>query len=227
MSPGLASDKLVLMLQLSEKLSVPAASVRLRRVVCGVDGTSEAREAIRQAAELAAAGADLELVVVPAVSRGFSFQERAAAILDDADRHAVALGVSPVARALPAATAAAGLIRAAFDADLLVVGCDALGGTPKAVLRRARCALLLARRAPGRPLLHTVLVAADGPRQVHRWAAYLADVHGSDLRTAPTAEIAAVAESEGCGLIVIGEGASAAQVARAAPCSVLVIRDHG
>jgi nucleotide-binding universal stress UspA family protein len=227
MSAAPSRDKLVLMLQLSETPSAPAAPVLLRRVICGVNGTSQAREAVRQAAELAAEGADLELVTVTPASRGFPFREGAAAILDDADRTANAHGVSPVAGALPAATAAAGLIRAAAGADLLVVGCDGLGGTPKAVLRRAPCAVLLARRAPDRPLLDTVLVAADGPPGVRQWAADFADVYGSDLRTAPTAEVVAAAELDGCGLIVIGDSASAAQVARAAPCSVLVVRDHG
>jgi nucleotide-binding universal stress UspA family protein len=224
MPKGGAADKLTAMLQ----LSVPASSLRLRRVLCGVDGTSEAREAVRQAAALAAPSAELELLTVTPASRGFPFKERSAAILDAAEQTAQAAnGVHPVSSAVPAATAAAGLIRAAADADLLVVGCDALGGTPKAVLRRAPCTVLLARRATDRPLLDTVVIADDRPPQLEEWAMHLADVHGSELRTAPTAEIAGVAEALGCGLIVIGESARAAQVARAAPCSVLVVRGKG
>jgi hypothetical protein len=126
-----------------------------------------------------------------------------------------------------AATAAAGLIRAAAGADLLVIGCDALGPTPKATLRRAPCSVLLARRAPDRPLLGTVLIAGDGPPAVQAWATHLADEHETEVRTAPTAEIVAAAATIACGLIVIGDGALAAHVARAAPCSVLVARSQG
>jgi nucleotide-binding universal stress UspA family protein len=226
MSPGRHDDKLAVMLQLSEAVSVPASQALLGRIICGVNGTSEAREAVRQAAALAGPAAELELVTVTPASRGFPFREGAAAILDASERTARAAGVSPVATAVPAATAAAGLIRASARADLLVVGCDALGGTPKAALRRAPCAVLLARRAPDRALLDTIVVADDGPPAVQRWAAELAGVHGSEVRTAPTSEVAATAAADGCGLIVIGESANAAQVARVAPCSVLVVRDR-
>jgi len=230
MSAAPGPGKLVVMLQVSETLSGSAASpatVRLRRIVCGTDGTSEAREAVRQAAELAGSSGELEIVIVTPAFRGFSFQDGAAAMLGDAERAARTLGASPEAHVLPAATAAAGLIRAATGADLLVIGCDALGPTPKAILRRAPCSVRLARRAPDRPVLDTILVASDGPRQAELWAADLAGEHGAKVCTAPTAEIVAAGETFGCGLIVIGEGAIAAHVARAAPCSVLVARDHG
>jgi nucleotide-binding universal stress UspA family protein len=228
MSPDGFADKLLVMLQLSETISAKASpAVGLRRVVCGSDGTSEAREAVRQAAELAAPGGALEIVVVTPAFRGFAFRDRAATTLRDAVRTADALGGSIAGHVSPAATAAAGLIRAAAGADLLVIGCDALGPTPKATLRRAPCSVLLARRAPDRPLLGTVLIAADGPPAVQAWAAHLAGERGAEVRTAPTAAIVAAAEAIGCGLIVIGDGALAAHVARAAPCSVLVVRSQG
>ena len=229
MSAALGPAKLLVMLQVSESLSVAAttsAAPRLGRVVCGADGTAEAREAVRQAAELAGPSGELEIVIVTSAFRGFSFRDGAAAMLGDAEHTARALGVSPSGHVLPAATAAAGLIRAAAGADLLVIGCDALGPTPKATLRRAPCSVLLARRLPDRPLLDTILVAAEAPPQAQRWAAHLAGEHEAEVRTAPTAEIATAAEAVGCGLIVIGEGAIAAQVARTAPCSVLVVHDR-
>ena len=227
MSAAPGTGKLVVMLQLSETLLGSASSPAwLHRIVCGIDGTAEAREAVRQAAELTGPSGELEIVVVTPAFRGFAFRDGATSMLEHAERTAHTLGVGPEGHVLPAATAAAGLIRAATGADLLVIGCDALGPTPKATLRRAPCSVLLARRPPDRPLLDTIVVAADAPPQAQLWATRLAAEHESHMRTAPTAEIATAAEAIGCGLIVIGDGAIAAQVARAAPCSVLVVRNH-
>ncbi len=112
-------------------------------IVCGTDGTSEAREAVRQAAELALTGATVELIsIVP----GHGFADNAAKAEADAKRITHALGVEATFTAVEAGTAAAGLLTAAWRADVLVVGCDALGPTPKAILRHARSSLLLARR---------------------------------------------------------------------------------
>jgi hypothetical protein len=191
-------------------------------VVCGTDGTAEAREAVRQAAE--ASQGELEIVTVTPASSGFPCRESSRAALGQAEEITRALDVDATLRALPAATAAAGLIRESARTDLLVVGCDALGPTPKAVLRRARCSVLLARRPPDEPLWETILVAAGAGAAVQTAAARLAAAHGSRLRAAPAAELATAAAATGCGLIVIGDDAPAALVARIAPCSVLVIR---
>jgi hypothetical protein len=197
-----------------------------RTVVCGTDGTTEAGEAVRQAAELTGERGRLEIVTVTPDSPGFPCLDRSAAALDQAERITHALEVDASLRAMPAATAAAGLIRAARHADLLAVGCDALGPTPKAVLRRAHSSVLLARRPPDLPFWDTLLVAADGPSSAHVVAAQLASEHGSALREAPVAASATAAAAIGCGLIVVGDQALAMQVARIAPCSVLVVREH-
>ena len=141
-------------------------------------------------------------------------------------RAAAADGVEVVTRAVAAATAADGLIRAAARADLLVVGCDGLGRVPKAVLRRAPCSVLLSRRSPDLPFLDTILVAADASPGVRATAAHLAWEHGCELRQVRAENITAVAGAIGSGLIVVGDDGHAADVARLAPCSVLVVRRH-
>jgi nucleotide-binding universal stress UspA family protein len=197
-----------------------------RTVVCGTDGTAEAREAVRQAADLAGSRAHLEIVTVTPASPGFPCLDTSAAALGQAEQITSALDVEATLRATPAATAAAGLIRAADHADVLVVGCDALGPTPKAVLRRAYCSVLLARRPPDLPLWDTIFVADDAPSSVHLTAARLAAEHGSVLHSVQSAKLPMAAAATGCGLIVIADDALAVQVARVAPCSVLVVRDR-
>jgi nucleotide-binding universal stress UspA family protein len=201
-----------------------AALSRSRRIVCGVDGGAEAREAVRQAAELAGPAGRIEVVTVTPASAGFPCRDRAATALADAGRTAHHAGVGTESRAVAAATAAAGLIRAAAGAELLVVGCDALGPTPKAVLRRAPCSVLLARRR-SEPAAPGAIVAGDaGPARAA--AERLAREHGVQVHLVPAAEIIATAAAVGCGLIVVADGAAAAEVARLAPCSVLVVRGH-
>jgi nucleotide-binding universal stress UspA family protein len=192
-----------------------------RVVVCGVDGRGESREAVRQAAALAGADGRLALHMV---TRGNGFAEDPASVLADAQRVARTAGVNAETHAAPAATAAAGLLGAAASADLLVVGCDALGPTPKAVLRHARGSVLLARRAPGLPLLDTIMVGEDSPPRILRVAAQLAEAHGSELRMVPDAKLPLAAAAIGAGLIVAGDGPGAIPLARVAPCSVLIVR---
>jgi hypothetical protein len=126
-----------------------------------------------------------------------------------------------------AGSPADGLIRAAAGADLVVVGCDAVGRVPTALLRRAPCSVLLARRPPDLPLCELFLVAAGGDAAHHIAAAELAFAQGAELETVAPATIAVAAAASGCGLIVVPDDALAAQTARAAPCSVLVVRPRG
>jgi nucleotide-binding universal stress UspA family protein len=121
-----------------------------------------------------------------------------------------------------APTPSYGLIRA----DLLVIGCDALGWVPTAVLRRAPCSVLLARRPPDRPLLDTVLVGCGSAPIAHARAAALAAAHGSELSSVRAETITTAAAAIGAGLIVLADDAAAPHQARIAPCSVLVVRDH-
>jgi nucleotide-binding universal stress UspA family protein len=208
------------MTELVLPLPAPSADAPPRwpaTVVCGVNGTRQGREALRQAAVVLAPGGRLELHLV---TRGHGFDHDADGILAGALAYAHDLGVDATARAAVDATAAAGLITAAQHADLLVVGCDALGPTPKAVLRHARCSVLLARHPADEPFGETVLVAdADAPH-LHELAAALAD----EQRAVPEPMLPVAAEATGCALIVTADRASAIQLARVAPCSVLVVR---
>jgi hypothetical protein len=199
----------------------------LHSVVCGVDGTPGGREAARQAAELAGPHGALELVAVapgagaapfvpPAVNAARALMQAEAIALRDCP----AVGSTMV----HARTAADGLIRAAAGADLLVVGCDAVGPVATALLRRAPCSILLARRPPDLPLCEVFLVAAGGEAAHHIAAAELAFAVGAELQTVTPSTIATAAAASGSGLIVLPDDAQAVQTARAASCSVLVIR---
>lgn len=188
-------------------------------VVCGVNGTDQGCEAVRQAAALLAPDGRLELHMV---TQGHGFREDPDGALAEALRVAYELGLAAEAHAAVDATAAAGLITAAAGADLLVVGCDTLGPTPKAVLRWARCSVLLARRPHDRPFGECVLVAQDDPPSVCALAARLT----AEQRSAPEPLLPAAAQATGSALIVTGDRPGAIQLARSAPCSVLVVRNR-
>src|SRR4051812_19862767 len=104
-------------------LAGPDTGRALRTIVCGVDGTAAAREAVRQAAALTRRDGRLEFVAV---------SPRTGSIpLSNAGRVAAAAGIATTGRTVAAVTTADGLIRAAARADLLVVGGDGLGRLPK------------------------------------------------------------------------------------------------
>lgn len=199
----------------------------LRTIVCGVDGTAAGREAARQAAELARPGARLQLVAItPAPGRPTFLPPPSAApgVLAEAERIARDSLAEVSVSSGTAASAADGLIRASEGADLLVIGVDTLGRVPTAVLRRAPCSVLLARRPPDLPLFDTLLVAAGGDPAPHIAAAQLAVEHGSEVHAVAPASAGTAAAAMGCGLIVTADDGFAATIARAAPCSVLVVR---
>lgn len=161
--------------------------VALRRAVCGVDGSPEALEAVRQAAGILAPGGDL--VLVAAVDPW-------SAVLYQAGRDAeeVMEGLRAAARAsLAAARDAAGaagpevhsrlleerapeaLVGEALarGADLIAVGSHGtgrlrgilLGSTATIVLHRAPCSVLVARQpegGPETPFPSRIVVGLDG-----------------------------------------------------------------
>jgi nucleotide-binding universal stress UspA family protein len=206
-------------------------------VVCGVDGFPAGVEAVRQAAALADAHSRLELVTVtPARGHPLFLPLPAAArtALAAAERLATSLGAHPSTHVVSAASPAEGLARAAADADLLVVGSHdiettrgtSLGRVAKPLLSTARCSILIARRPPDRPLFDVIDLAAGSSPLTTLIAAHLAAEHGSELRTVLPAHAAAAAAAIGCGLVVTGDGADGARIAREAPCSVLIIRER-
>lgn len=200
-----------------------------RSVVCGVDGTAASREAVRQAAELAGPRGLLELVAVTPAAGHAPFLPSAAVatrVLAEVERIARGFGAAVTTSAHTAASAAEALIRASASADLLVVGCDTLGRVPTAVLRRASCSVLLARRPPDLPLCNLILVSAGDEPAAHLAGAQVALDHGSELHTVQPACIATAAAAIGAGLIVTADDGMAAQIARAASCSVLVVRER-
>jgi nucleotide-binding universal stress UspA family protein len=199
----------------------------LRSVVCGVDGTAAGREAARQAAELTGAHGRLELVAVTPGAGLAPFvlpAATAARVLCEAQNLAQRACSGATTSMIAARTPADGLIRAAAGADLIVIGCDAVGRVPTAVLRRAPCSVLLARRPPDLQLCDLILVAAGDDAAHHIAAAHLAFEHGAELETVSPTTIATDATVSGCGLIVVSDNALAVQIARAALCSVLVVR---
>jgi nucleotide-binding universal stress UspA family protein len=210
---------------------------RLRTVVCGVDGLAAGREAARQAAGLAGPHGRLELVAVtpePGHPLFLPLPDGAAAALADAKRIATSLGVPATARTLSAASAAQGLARASAGADVLVVGSRdvetahgvVLGPVTEPLLAIAPCSVLVARQPPDLPLFDVIVVADGGSDQgtVASTAAWLAIEHRAETHVVTAAAAVNAAAAIGCGLIVTGEGADAARIAREATCSVLVIR---
>jgi nucleotide-binding universal stress UspA family protein len=194
-------------------------------------------EAVRQAAALADARSRLELVTVtPAPGHPLFLPLPAGArtALASAKRLAASLGAHPATRVVSAVSPAEGLARAAADADLLVIGSRdietargiSLGRVGKPLLSTARCSILIARRPPDRPLFDVIDLAAGSSPLTTLIAAHLAAGHGSELQTVSPAHLATAAAAIGCGLVVTGDGADGARIAREAPCSVLVVRER-
>jgi len=161
------------------------------RVVCGIDGSAESLEAVRQADVVLDPGGRLLLVAVVDLSDTIHFQiaptaihaaRRALARADELDRAAVevldhartlvrrATDVESVEVAGPPATC---LLEAAIgeDAGLVVVGTHgrsrmtgiALGSVATRMLHRAPCSVLVARRPPhGEWAPQTIVVGIDG-----------------------------------------------------------------
>lgn len=225
-----------------------------RRIVCGVDGSPEGFEALRQARRLLAT--DGRLVAVTAcedflaVHAGLNAPRVAAELRAEAartrDAAARALAGLEDAEALVVRGRPVDVLRRAVaqeEADLVALGSHGtgrglgmlLGSVATTMLREAPCSVLLARRAdafPGR-----VLVGADGSENAAQAEAVARSVGESvETITAPdgrTAVAALEAASAGARLLVLGSrglrgvaalGSVGERVAHRARCSVLVVR---
>ena len=160
------------------------------RVVCGVDGSAESLEAVRQADVVLAAGGRLVLVSAVDLSDTIHFQiaptaihaaRRALERADELDRETVealaaaraavrhATDVASVQAAGPPASVLAETV-AAERAGLLVVGTHgrgriagiALGSVATRMLHRARCSVFVARQGDGDWEPRTIVVGVDG-----------------------------------------------------------------
>ena len=101
-----------------------------------------------------------------------------------------------------------------------------LGRVAKPLLSMARCAIFIARRPPDLALFDVVDLTAGGSPRATIAAARLAAGHGSEIRTILPGTAATAAAAIGCGLVVTGDGAEGARIAREAPCSVLIVRER-
>jgi nucleotide-binding universal stress UspA family protein len=168
-------------------------------IVCGVDGSPSALEAVRQAGALAGPNTTIELVAVTdergggqtggtVLSKRFAQEalEQATAEL----AHGPARVTSRTVNGHPAATK---LLEEAADADLLVVarhGYSRIGGilvgsTATKVLHKAEVPVLVTMPPPaGQTFPGRVVVAADGPghpEDAVRLGTALAEHHGADV----------------------------------------------
>lgn len=168
---------------MTELPSVDAASI-LGSIVCGVDGSAEAAEAVHQAALLAHDDARFELVgvihaglvesvasVMPArtVEPERRLRRQAWAALDDASRDV--RGHIEVTTTLRTGPAAALLEAEAMrlEADTIAVGSHGqgrlagrlLGGVATRIVRDALCTVLIARSAPIATFPRAIIVGVD------------------------------------------------------------------
>jgi nucleotide-binding universal stress UspA family protein len=205
-----------------------------RSVVCGVDGTRAGLEAVGQAAVLAGPAATLELIAITPDAGHPLFVP-----LPDAARHALAdarqavraLGRDASVTAVPAASAASGLLHAAGDCDLLVIGCSeittplglSLGPVAGPIVARSLHSVLVARQPPpGSDVVSSILVAVDGSAPAHLAtlrAARIAAQHGSD--------IALVAKPERDASHVHALADDVAAVAAATGADPVILDEHG
>jgi nucleotide-binding universal stress UspA family protein len=161
-----------------------------KRIVCGVDGSAESLEAVRQADVVLEPGGRLVLVSVVDLSDTIHFQiaptaihaaRRALARADELDRETLdaletargvlrhATDAASVQAAGPPASALVETV-AAEQARLVVVGTHgrgriagiALGSVATRMLHRAPCSVLVARQSDGDWAPRTILVGVDG-----------------------------------------------------------------
>jgi nucleotide-binding universal stress UspA family protein len=215
-------------------------------VICGVDGTREGLEAVRQAALLAGPGATIDLVAITPVAGHPMFLP-----LPDAGRRALAeawgaldaLGHDATTSRQAAASRAEGLLRTARGHDLLAVGCHeitgprgvSLGPVTSAAVEMAGRSVLVARRMPDTSAVDSLLVAVDGSPAAHRATLYAAEIaarHGSSIaliaapdcdeahRRALAEDSAAVAAVTGVEPLILDEHRPAAPAIVAAAASL-------
>jgi nucleotide-binding universal stress UspA family protein len=167
-------------------IQVPAidAAAVLSTIVCGVDGSAEAAEAVRQAALLAAPGARIELVgvihagLVESVASVMPAQmaeperrlrkEAWAALADAAHDVSSGIQVTTTLRTGPAAALLA-VEAARLEAGMIAVGSHGQGRLPGTLLGNvatrlvhdAACSVLIARAAPIATFPRTIVVGVD------------------------------------------------------------------
>lgn len=183
-------------------VEAPARIDVFDRVLCGVDESSEALEAARQASRLRSADGLLRLASVAdldiAVHAGFAMSHMLGE-LDASAREALHQAIDathPDSTHLMAGDPASTLLDAIerFDATLVAVGPHghsravgiALGAVSTSLLHEAPCSVLLARRRGG-PFPASILVGVDGSEQslaAARVAQSVAERFGSELTIA-------------------------------------------
>jgi nucleotide-binding universal stress UspA family protein len=198
-------------------IRVPAIDVTavLSTIICGVDGSAEAAEAVRQAALLAAPGAQIELVGVihtglvesvasvmpaPAAEPERRHRKEAWAALADA-AHDISSGieVTTTLRTGPAAALLA-VEAARLEAGMIAVGSHGqgrltgtlLGGVAARLVHDAACSVLIARAAPIATFPRTIVVGVDESEPSTR---ALAVAHELSRRTGATLDPVHVLDS--------------------------------
>lgn len=168
-------------------------------IVCAVDGSAPAAVAVEQALVLGADDALVEFVSV-APETGFApgryvaqDREQCEHAVEEALARAAAAGVRARGSVPESDDPAATLVEAADGADLLVAGGHAgsrgagiaLGSVATALVHRARCPVLLARRPPeGVAFPSRIVVASDGSEHAGKAVALageLARRHGARI----------------------------------------------
>ena len=154
---------------------LPAAGI-FSYILCGIDGTRSAYEAVRQAAALAAPGGHLTLLAATDVrgSEPFATALLAPAVarraLDHARRLAKHAGVSSERQVAATGRAHEVLLSEARQHSLLALGAPAMsrlaqllvGGIATEAAHALPCALLIARRPPpGQRFAERIMIASD------------------------------------------------------------------
>ena len=150
---------------------VPPPEPAFGSVLCGVNGSRASVEAARQAAVIAGTTGELTLLAV-AHERGGVFNRLHAREMLERTRHALPdAAPAPRLRTVSDEDTAGGLLAAAAEHDLLVVGGREhsrtlgilLGSIATAAVHRASVPVLVARPAPGAaPFPQEILLATDG-----------------------------------------------------------------
>jgi nucleotide-binding universal stress UspA family protein len=176
-----------------------ADALAFNRVLCGIDGSWAALEAVSQAVTLAAPGACIELLGL-ASERGYGpnaqallSQERAMRALHEAQAYAAELGSEVVISLSKSASPPHALLEAARDQDLLVLashgesraGGIMIGDSVSRAIHESTTPVLVARRPPTETRFPARIVVGAGgpgaPQSAVVYAAFIARTHGADV----------------------------------------------